>query len=215
MKKFFIYLKNLFKYANDPMKELHENTGTMVPDFKRIMKFDYGQLFKGHRGSISTVISQNESKAIYLENSYFGSHISQRYVIDKNKTYKNIHSNKSTPNWLKNKLTDLTLAFNATGNNNITVALEYKQNNMVINIHEDWMQIEKRKEFNGLHFEDHYDSINRIKDLNRTISVLKANLKRRNIETIISMLAENDKNTVNQEVSNSILTIELDERFFN
>ncbi len=210
-KKFtFTYFKNLLHYLiwkELPKKDNNEN---FIPDFKRLMKFDYGKLFKGHRGSIS-VASCNNHQAIYLENSYFASHVSQRYDLKKGITYNKVYSNNSTPKWLKNKITDLSLAFNIP---TTTIELTYDKENIQIGIHEDFMTFQVSNKFEGLHFEDHYDSINRIKSLNKLESSLKYNLKHRNIESIVNMLSENDNNIINQKLKNSCLCLELDERFF-
>ena len=131
---------------------------------QRIMNFDNGKLFKGHSGGLNKV----GDNILELINCYWTNVVVQSFNINENTTERRYHLDSGqNPKYVRD----------------IMDKAEHDHYRFILNddvevsLYDFSLQVVKKTKLKGLNFENHWDSINELKELRRYIRGIKHNLK--------------------------------------
>ena len=162
-----------------------------MEDWKRIIKSDYGKIYKGHSLNIYTT-----EEKILMSNTYYGVTIEQEYNKKEDKTSLRIHEYDSSPKWVQNLVCSLTPNINM--NNIVPSLIEFrniyndgKSNwKIKIELHDCGrsMELTKLTNLESLNFNDPVEQINDVKKLSRLKSLFYKKIKdnRKNIKKYLT-----------------------------
>ena len=152
-----------------------------------IVKKDRGKSFKGHNQQVWYHADKGQEKGMIMsQNQYYSGGVSQVYDIDKHETRTSFTAGGNTPQYLLAKLDDIGRIFNpsyvSTGDPFMSYNLEI-DDNPIINIGYCW-SVKYISRSDGVHFVDHYDSIQELKQLNNLYRRLRDKLKTEDAKAI-------------------------------
>ena len=149
-----------------------------LTEYKKIMSFDNGKLFRGHGGGLVV-----EGKKLKLYNSYYNNYVCQIYNTENNLITReySIDSN-GHPKYIQ------SIIDNAKHDN-----YKFIIGDIDINLYSGSIRITKTVTEEGLKFKDHWDNINMLKDLRCYMKKIKNIIK--NEPNILSM-GKKDKNGI-------------------
>ena len=202
-------MKNLKYYFNKLFKSQKQSNQPRQSNFMdsiAIYKFDRNKLFKGHQGRIS-MLNHDDDQILDFSNTYFGGYTSQKYWINKNKTYSCYVKQIKLTNKLQNKLESLSehmheeiigignipgIRFkykHADDKNDINTSMNFEIKHAPLN--DLQVNIEYKEVKPGLHLHNHFASIEMLNRLNHRYKVFKHNLEKLSIEELSKKLLEN------------------------
>ena len=155
--------KSSFFPIKDSDKVWRENSGYN----KRVFRIERGRSFRGHAMELN-VYNNPDGKCISLFNHYLSGSVGCSYDIDNNITRIDYRCSSPTPKYIQYVLRELQIKSGVISELNVTISNKFKiggDSAVEVNINEYNMDFIMNSKNKGLTFNNHFDNINKLKEV--------------------------------------------------